>query len=785
MDIVNFPGIIAEHGLLDSTQVNLAKDLILIGKQMGPQRDGTQYENMAITVAQFANIVSGGGNETLAQTLVLGNVTGGNNIIFSGTDFAIFQSGAFSGRLSRLALTGNHAWNLPNKSGTIALLSDIPAPTPTPNLATVLGVGNSTGPINISINSGQGITFNEGAGGVIQSNPTTILQSWFLPDASGTIALLSDIPAAPTTLYSGNGSVTNRTVTITDDLRFNYVSGTKTTQFGVGADPFGWGQGGVLNYFFDTTPGNVDAWGGMFDDFGAGDAAWLHEVYNTVGDSAGFYASHSVAQTNPYSSLYHFEAPGGTYRGFEANKFGEQLYSQRLALVTTALTAADRVLFVSNAGGYIKATTYADLVTQLAIPTFYSANGSTVGNRTVTLGGELIFNHGAAGINGYLRLVSGGYFLNQTSVAGNYFEYNHNDGTFLASSLTHTRTGFKAQRSGVFGEMMTGGGKTYFNTNGYFEWYVNNTGTYAGMLDSTGKWRFGSTTGGVAKVTINGEGNTAATINTLWNNLSGSELMRINDAGQLGINTSDFTTGFGGLTNRFAVRGNNGDYGYHTLGYFENSLNPTANNVYYQRALTASIVKYGTFNTAQMVGSLSVADIQGGGVMNEVYGQHNYIINRGIATVTDMAGIYADKLIQSGIVTNFASVIAHTTQLAGGTITNMYGLWVRTPVNVSGGTRTNTYGVLIEPNATGTNNYGVVSSGQMTNGFGTLTPSLNALVDLATTSKAPLKLGGGMTVAQAALLTAEDSMIIYVTDTNGTFPTVGLYCREAGVWNKL
>lgn len=551
MDIVNFPGIIAEHGLLDSSQVSLAKDLILIGKNMGSQRDGTQYENMAINIAQFANLVSGGGNETLAQTLALGNVTGGNNIIFSGTDFAIFQSGVFSGRLSRLPLTGNQAWNLPDKSGTIALLSDIPVP-----------------------------------------------------------------PPPPVTLYSADGTIASAT-------------------------------------------------------------------------------------------------------------------------------------------------------------------------RNVTVGTNLYFLHGAAGINGYVQMTSGGYFKNSTSVATNYFEYNHNDGTFLAQSDTHTRTGFKAQRSGTFLEMMSGGGKGYFNTNGYIEFYTNNTATYAGMIDSTGKWRFGSATGGVAKVTINGEGNTAATINTLWNNLSGSELMRINDAGQVGINTSDFSTGFGGLTNRFAVRGSNGDYGYHTLGYFENSLNPTANNVYYQRALTSSIVKYGVFNTAQMVGSLSVADIQGGGTINEVYGQHNYIIHRGVATVTDMAGIYADKLIQSGVVTNFASIIAHTTQLAGGTITNMYGLWVRTPVNVSGGTRTNTYGILIEPNVTGTNNYGVVSSGQMSNGFGTLTPSLNALTDFATTSKAPVKLGGGMTVAQAGALTAEDSMIVYVTDTDGTFPTVGLYCREAGVWNKL
>lgn len=160
MDVVNFPGIIAKHGLLSSPQVDLAKDLILIGKKMGPQRDGTQYENMAITIAQFANLI-GGGNETLAQTLALGNTTGGNNIIFSGTDFAIFQSGLFTGRLSRLSLTGNQAWNLPDKSGTIALLSDIPTPP------TTLYSGDSTIISAIrNVTVGTTLNFLYGAAGV-------------------------------------------------------------------------------------------------------------------------------------------------------------------------------------------------------------------------------------------------------------------------------------------------------------------------------------------------------------------------------------------------------------------------------------------------------------------------------------------------------------------------------------------------------------------------------------------------------------------------------------------
>jgi hypothetical protein len=293
MDIVNFPGIIAEHGLLTSAQVSLAKDLILIGKQMGPQRDGTQYENMAITVAQFANLVSGGGNETLAQTLALGNVTGGNNIFISNGDNIVYNSGAFTGTLSDPVLAGNVVWTLPSTTGTIALLSDIPG---APDLATVLSVGNVTGGNNIVVDSNDSILLYDNAGGTgvsqilwnglnyieyndsgnalmeifggngiylntgvaaysystngvyeINSNgaPIPIIafststtngnlshlaltgaRTWDLPNQSGTIALLSDIPAAPTTIYTGNGTIgSTRTATLTDSLTFQHATG--------------------------------------------------------------------------------------------------------------------------------------------------------------------------------------------------------------------------------------------------------------------------------------------------------------------------------------------------------------------------------------------------------------------------------------------------------------------------------------------------------------------------------------------------------------------------------
>jgi hypothetical protein len=176
---------------------------------------------------------------------------------------------------------------------------------------------------------------------------------------------------------------------------------------------------------------------------------------------------------------------------------------------------------MSGAGGVITIYTGDDTITDPV--------------RNVQIGTTLNFLYGAAGINGSVQMTTGGYFKNTTNAPGgtNYFEYNHNDGTFLTQSDTHTRTGFKAQRSGVFGEMMTGGGKTYFNTNGYFEWYTNNTGIYAGQLSSSGNWGFGIAAPIGAKVRIqsdNGQG--FGTIIGSYNLSPAESILQVRDASE-------------------------------------------------------------------------------------------------------------------------------------------------------------------------------------------------------------------------------------------------------------
>ena len=42
-----------------------------------------------------------------------------------------------------------------------------------------------------------------------------------------------------------------------------------------------------------------------------------------------------------------------------------------------------------------------------------------------------------------------------------------------------------------------------------------------------------------------------------------------------------------------------------------------------------------------------------------------------------------------------------------------------------------------------------------------------------------------ITAAEASALTAEEGMFIYVTDTDGTFISVGFWGYEGGSWTKL
>ena len=72
-------------------------------------------------------------------------------------------------------------------------ITDIPVAI-AQDLESVLAVGNTTGINNISIDSSQNITWNEGvAGSRLTSLTTTSIQTWSLPNATGTIALTNNL----------------------------------------------------------------------------------------------------------------------------------------------------------------------------------------------------------------------------------------------------------------------------------------------------------------------------------------------------------------------------------------------------------------------------------------------------------------------------------------------------------------------------------------------------------------------------------------------------------------
>ncbi len=89
-------------------------------------------------------------------------------------------------------------------------------------LSTVLRTGNTTDGENLTITSSSIFQFANGSNGRLQSDTLTAFRNWTLPDTTGTIALLSDIPSADN-IYTANGTLTgNRTVDLDgNDLTFD------------------------------------------------------------------------------------------------------------------------------------------------------------------------------------------------------------------------------------------------------------------------------------------------------------------------------------------------------------------------------------------------------------------------------------------------------------------------------------------------------------------------------------------------------------------------------------
>lgn len=546
------------------------------------------------------------------------------------------------------------------------------------------------------------------------------------------------------TIYTGNGTVgTNRVLTLTDSIRTDSVIGAMTTQYGIGLDPLGFGYSGALSYMYATPTVAVEAWGGVLNL--SGTPSWWHEVYNPAGDTSGTFIGYSIAQTNPYSSLYHFESAGGTYRGFEANRFGEQLYSQRLALVTTPLTSADRVLFVSNAGGYIRATTYADLVTQLAIPTLYSANGTISAARVVTITGTLNF-----------LTTTNGVAIGSAFTTNNALEVR----------------AFSATRSTVI---------QGFNTTTNSALVIRNSTTNLADFQNVGNIVFANASAthrvniggsaGTARLTVQGSGATSATIATRIQNSATTLIASFADDSSITLNGRT-SVGLGRVpsaTVTLVVGETRTTAGTFVINQNSVLVNPALAGIYVMTSAQDLSTIQGTLYSAGSIVTGTQSAVAG----SRVSGSANLVAIASDVVIFKTAGSTLTLSEAYGI-----RVKVGTDLLGAGTVTatSMYG--IRMNNGDAGISSTNNYGLFIEDLTRGTNNYGIVSL-TARNGFGTITPDTSSILDLTSTVKGFL--APRMTLAQKnAIVTPATGLLIYQTDA-----PAGFYYFNGAVWVYL
>ena len=165
-----------------------------------------------------------GGTPTLQNVMDNGNTTT-DNLVLTTAALIQYVHAAFTGSLVGSGITAARVWTLPDATGTIALISNIPAAQ---NLQNVLGVGN-TSTINIVLTTAALLQYlNGGFTGNLVGSGITAARVWTLPDKTGTIAMTSDIPAAAglqAVLTAGNSASLNIILTGGALLQFTNGAG--------------------------------------------------------------------------------------------------------------------------------------------------------------------------------------------------------------------------------------------------------------------------------------------------------------------------------------------------------------------------------------------------------------------------------------------------------------------------------------------------------------------------------------------------------------------------------
>lgn len=451
--------------------------------------------------------------ETLATTLAAGNTTGANDIDITEGQSIIYNTasgGPFTGSLDGPTLTANRIWTLPNNTGTIALLSDIPS---TPSLATVLGVGNTTGGTNISLTSGDTLDFNVGSGGSLTSASTASARTWTLPDNTGTIALLSDITAGDleTVLGVGNTSGAN-------DLILSKTGTATSTVTQVGSQKIQFQAS-----LWDGGAEDVQTWDiYAVADTGVNQKSYLYFDIDGVNKMTIASSSVGIGTTTPGATL-HVKGSGNTnttYGFFVRNSDDDLTYTirddGRIGMGTTTFSA-DLLTLKTKAG--ISALSVVDQNDvewlQFLGDDVTAAHGLGIGEVSSLSGGEFFQLRNATLAQGAFARISSAYADGYRAEL--QLQNEHTGGLIWKLGSTNNSDGnFGGGKLGIYqGTSYTGGLILADNAAGF------------GLNAPT------------ARVHIKGTGATSGTYSMKIENSSGTvPLLYVRDDNHIGIGTS-------------------------------------------------------------------------------------------------------------------------------------------------------------------------------------------------------------------------------------------------------
>lgn len=262
-------------------------------------------------------LVGAGGSQTLEQTLALGNATGANDISITTARKIIFNNSTFTASIIESTLTGNINLTLPNATGTLALVSQIPSITnlwtyngnTVTSLKTLGTLDNFDLPFITNGVERARILASNGYFGVGLNNPTATIHAQGADILSTSYALkVQNSAASPMLFVQNNGNVGIGTATPSASL---HITGSASTSATYTAKFQNSSTGSILAMLDDRTVGINNVLSASNAELYVGDGARTRSGIIVTTNTAGSYTGEKYAM----------EVGGGTWgMGFDAGK---------------------------------------------------------------------------------------------------------------------------------------------------------------------------------------------------------------------------------------------------------------------------------------------------------------------------------------------------------------------------------------------------------------------------------------------------------------------------------